>query len=327
MHIKLRLPTLLAISLFSSVITASADRDDRDCRDSDRLRFKPLPLPAGASFLQATAANSDGTITGYYGSSSGQVKGFVLDDNRFKDASLPSTTTLAIDSSFPVGITRRGLVAGMAFEAAGPAHAYTRLGRNVSELEYPGSLPSSTSIRSVSSDGKILGDATISVEPFYISFIYKDGVYTPLSLPVNPPAPDIFWSSINMKGHLLGVGNGVSGRVYVVAKGNHYKVLPALPGNYEANPVALLDSGDVVLDAADLDGFIDADLGYSYVGLVLRDGQWTKVRAPQDTVGITHFSGAAQVGSDDILLLGTYWSVAESRFKPFTASDKKRRDD
>jgi hypothetical protein len=321
MRLTRQISTLLSLVLIgTSVVSAFADDDNCRNRDSDRLKFKAIPLPPGADFLLGTAANSQGWITGYYRDTPGVLKGFLLQGNKFREVSFPSTSSYTIEASYPFGITRRGVIAGMAYETTGPGHAYTRLGNTVTEIIYPNSQPGSTSIRSVSSDGKILGEAIDGASGVLIPFIFKEGVFTPLSLPPNPPATDIYWASVNSSGHLFGVGNDVSGRVLIIARTNNYKILPVIPGNYFATPVTILDSGDVIVDTANLDLILGSDLGYSWIGHVFRDNKWKKVRSPLDTVGITHLTGGGQISSDDILILGNYYDPALIRFSPFSAT-------
>ena len=322
MHTKHRLPSLVKLTLLALVSLQTLAARDDDNNGRSRLKFKELDAPAGATFMLATGGNRDGWVVGYYGTNTG-VRGFLLKKNRFSDASLPSTTAYTVDSSFPIGVTSNGVVAGMAYDTDGYGHAYTRAGSTVTEIVYPGSNPGATQIRSVSSDGKILGDASLPVEPYNVTFVYKNGVFTTLTVPANPPAPDIYWTSINNKGQLLGTGNGPSGRVYVVAKQNNYRVLPALPGNYEANTISLTDSGVVALDAFDLDNYLGPDLGQGSVGLLLREGRWTKVRAPKDTLGVTHVSAATDLDDEDEqMILGSYWDATRQQFVAYTAQTK-----
>ena len=323
MRSALYLPKFLAVSLiYAATIPAYADNDDRKKCDSDKLKFSNITLPLGADVLQPTAANSSGWITGYYRDTPGMLKGFLLRGKRYSDVSFPNTASYTIEASFPVGITQRGLVAGVAFEAAGPAHSYTRMGNSVTELIYPGSQTGTTFIRSMSSDGKILGESVDGQTGLPVLFVYKDGVYTPLSLPANPPATDIYWASINSSGHLLGAGDNASGRVLLVAKRNHYKVLPTIPGNLYNVPISLLDSGEVIVDSSDLDLPADPEYGANWFGNILRKGKWQQIRAPKDTKRITHLTGAAMLNNDNLLLLGTYATNASYILSPFKATER-----
>lgn len=315
-----RLPSLIGCALmYLSVWQFPANAEEPS---AIQFRFEPMPIPAGSTFFVGTAANKSGWIVGYNGNGAGELAGSLLKGSTVSDVGLPSTLTRSIQSNFPFGITKEGVVVGMAYDYSGPGYAYTRKGSATDVLNYPGSEQGWTAVRAVSSDGKILGDAGINVEPYYLDFIYKDGVFTPLSLPPNSPYSFIYWYSINKHGTLLGLGYDNNGQPSLVtANGSGYEVLPALPDNFQATPVAILDSGDIVCNGYDLSVY-DPNLGYGNAGLILHEGVWTKIRHPSDNLGHTRVTGAGDHSSNGATVLGDYWSAEQQKYVPFIAKDE-----
>ncbi len=341
MKSTLKTHSLLAVAILATTtLNLRADKDDEGPKETQKaknqaterktkveakFKFNKLPIPAGSDFIQATAVNRNDWIVGYHGTlGDNHFKGYLLRNGRFTDVGLPSTPDFTVEGSIPLGVSTLGTVAGYATEeGTGLSRSYVRNGTNVRVLVYPDSRPSANQVWAVSTDGKVLASAQLDAAPFYLSYIYKDGVY---SLPAVPPDSTYsgnFWAAINSKGDLLTsivTDTGETRGVIGTPAGS--RLLPPFPGsapeNISANPVALLDNGDAVFQVFDF-GVVNPDFGGESFGLILHSGDWIKVRSPKDTAGFTTVYSAVLADSNEIKIVGNAYDIRTGQIEAYSA--------
>ena len=313
---------LLTTGLLSSVALADSGKSKPKVKSEDDLSFTDYPAAEGQTDVVLTGINRHLWVSGFASTAEG-TRSFLDNGVTVTAANLVPADPLVTFDSFALGIANNGTAAGNAFASDGSFSAYTVAGTAVSQLVYPGSEPNTTSIYTVASDGTVLGEAGLSVAPFFVQFTYKNGVFKPVAKHRRAPFPNIVWERINASGSLLGGAELEDGSVaYVIADRGSYEVLPRLPANTFGNAVALLDSGEAVFAVSEIESTEEGDVVVAEYGLVSKGRKWLRVDHPE-AGGFTSITAAVSICDNDFAVAGRRWDEASQAFVAFTAAPEK----
>ena len=313
---------LLTTGLLSAVAMADHGKSKPKVKSEDDFTFTDYPAAEGQTDVVLTGINRHLWVSGFASTSEGS-RSFLDNGVTVTSANLVPADPLVTFDSFALGIANNGTAAGNAFASDGSFSAYTVAGSTVAALTYPGSEPNSTSIYTVASDGTVLGEALLAVEPFFVQFTYKNGVFKPVAKQRRAPFPNIVWERINASGALLGgaelEGGGVA---YVIAKRGSYEVLRPLPANTVGNAVALLDSGEAVFAVSQIESTDEGEVVVAEYGLVSKGRKWLRVDHPEGS-DFTTVTAAVSIDEDDFAFAGRRWDEATQSFVAFTAAPEE----